>query len=103
MELTIEMIWVLGILALTLYLLVSEIVRVGVAAMLIMVLLGPLALNIAVQASAAGSEGVNPARFALTLTLAASNSFLMPTHQANALIMGPAGDRVADFLRAEGS
>ena len=62
--LTIEMIWVLGILALTLYLLVSEIVRVGVAAMLIMVLLGPLALNIAVQASAAGSEGVNPARFA---------------------------------------
>ncbi len=66
------------------------------------VLLVPLAVNIATQATAAGIEGVNPAVFALTVALATSNSFLIPTHQVNALIMGPAGYRVKDFLRAGG-
>ena len=66
------------------------------------VLLVPLAVNIAVQATAAGVEGVNPAVFALTVALATSNSFLIPTHQVNALIMGPAGYGVKDFLRAGG-
>lgn len=66
------------------------------------VLLVPLAVNIAVQATAAGVEGVNPAVFALTVALATSNSFLIPTHQVNALIMGPAGYRVKDFLKAGG-
>ncbi|MFA5626631.1 MAG: SLC13 family permease [Thiohalomonadaceae bacterium] len=60
------------------------------------VLLVPLAVNIAVQA------GANPAVFALTVAIATSNSFLIPTHQVNALIMGPAGYRVADFIRAGG-
>ena len=46
------------------------------------VLLVPLAINIALGA------GGNPAVFALTVALAASNSFLIPTHQVNALIMG---------------
>ena len=40
--------------------------------------------------------------FALTVALAASNSFLIPTHQVNALIMGPGGYRVVDFMRAGG-
>ena len=66
------------------------------------VLLVPLAVNIAVQATAAGVDGVSPAVFALTVALATSNSFLIPTHQVNALIMGPAGYRVKDFLRAGG-
>lgn len=66
------------------------------------VLLVPLAVNIAIQASAAGVEGVNPAVFALTVALATSNSFLIPTHQVNALIMGPAGYSVKDFMRAGG-
>ena len=60
------------------------------------VLLVPLAVNIAIGA------GANPAVFALTVAIATSNSFLIPTHQVNALIMGPAGYRVADFLRAGG-
>ena len=38
--------------------------------------------------------------FALTVAIATSNSFLLPTHQVNALIMGPGGYRVLDFLRA---
>ena len=58
------------------------------------VLLVPLAVNIAV------GVGADPAVFALTVALAASNSFLIPTHQVNALIMGPAGYRVPDFMRA---
>jgi di/tricarboxylate transporter len=60
------------------------------------VLLVPLAVNIAIGVDA------NPAVFALTVALATSNSFLIPTHQVNALIMGPAGYRVPDFMRAGG-
>ena len=58
------------------------------------VLLVPLAVNIAVQSHA------DPAMFALTVALATSNSFMLPTHQVNALLMGPGGYRVADYLRA---
>ncbi|MBF0187788.1 MAG: SLC13 family permease, partial [Magnetococcales bacterium] len=60
------------------------------------VLLVPLAVNIAVGA------GADPAVFALTVAIATSNSFLIPTHQVNALIMGPAGYRVPDFMKAGG-
>lgn len=60
------------------------------------VLLVPLAVNIAL------GSGADPAVFALTVAIATSNSFLIPTHQVNALIMGPAGYRVPDFLRAGG-
>ncbi|MBT5032009.1 MAG: SLC13 family permease [Proteobacteria bacterium] len=60
------------------------------------VLLVPIAIQIAL------GVGANPAMFALTVALCTSNSFLIPTHQVNALIMGPAGYRVADFLRAGG-
>ena len=59
------------------------------------VLLVPLAVNIAL-----GVEGADPAVFALTVAIATSNSFLIPTHQVNALIMGPGGYRVPDFLKA---
>jgi len=57
------------------------------------VLLVPLAVSIAVAA------GGNPAIFALTVAISTSNSFLIPTHQVNALIMGPGGYRVVDFIR----
>ena len=58
------------------------------------VLLVPLAVNIAL------GVGANPAVFALTVAIATSNSFLIPTHQVNALIMGPGGYRVPDYIRA---
>ncbi|MDA3869446.1 MAG: SLC13 family permease [Gammaproteobacteria bacterium] len=60
------------------------------------VLLVPLAVNIAV------GVGASPAVFALTVAIATSNSFLIPTHQVNALIMGPGGYRVPDFMKAGG-
>jgi di/tricarboxylate transporter len=58
------------------------------------VLLVPLAVNIAV------GVGADPAIFALTVAIATSNSFILPTHQVNALIMGPGGYRVPDFMKA---
>ncbi len=60
------------------------------------VLLVPLAVNIAV------AVGADPALFALTVAISTSNSFLIPTHQVNALLMGPGGYQVADFMRAGG-
>ncbi|QGX97250.1 SLC13 family permease [Roseovarius faecimaris] len=60
------------------------------------VLLVPLAVSIAVAA------GGNPAIFALTVAISTSNSFIIPTHQVNALIMGPAGYKVTDFIRSGG-
>jgi len=60
------------------------------------VLLVPLAISIAIRA------GADPGIFALTVVLATSNSFLLPTHQVNALIMGPGQYKVADFFRAGG-
>jgi di/tricarboxylate transporter len=58
------------------------------------VLLVPLAIQMAL------GVGADPAIFALTIALATSNSFLLPTHQVNALIMGPAGYKVKDFMKA---
>ncbi|MCG6942204.1 MAG: SLC13 family permease [Thiohalocapsa sp.] len=60
------------------------------------VLLVPLAVNIAY------GIGASPAVFALTVAIATSNSFLIPTHQVNALIMGPGGYRVPDYMKAGG-
>ena len=60
------------------------------------VLLVPIAMRLAVQIDA------DPAVFALTVALATSNSFLLPTHQVNALIMGPAGYRNIDYVRVGG-
>jgi len=58
------------------------------------VLLVPLAVNIAL------GIGANPAVFALTVAIATSNAFLIPTHQVSALIMGPGGYSVPDFMKA---
>ena len=60
------------------------------------ILLVPIAVNIAIQV------GADPAVYALTVAIATSNSFLIPTHQVNALIMGPGGYKVADFIKAGG-
>ena len=58
------------------------------------VLLVPLAVNIAVNV------GADPAMYALIVALSTSNSFVLPTHQVNALIMGAGGYSTADFIRA---
>ena len=57
------------------------------------VLLVPLATDMAVNI------GADPRLAALAVALAASNSFLLPTHQVNALYMGPGGYGSMDFVR----
>ncbi len=56
-------------------------------------ILVPIAISIAV------TTGANPAMYALIVALSTSNAFILPTHQVNALIIGPGGYRVADFVR----
>jgi di/tricarboxylate transporter len=57
-------------------------------------ILVPIAVSIAI------ATGANPTMYALIVALSTSNAFILPTHQVNALIMGPGGYRVADFVRA---
>ena len=58
------------------------------------VLLVPLVVDLA------GRIGADPRLAALVVGLAASNAFLLPTHQVNALYMGPGGYSSRDFLKA---
>ncbi len=58
------------------------------------VLLVPLAINMALGA------GADPRIAALTVAVAASNTFVLPTHQVNAYIMGPGGYRTVDYIKA---
>lgn len=58
------------------------------------VLLVPIAINLAV------ASGADPAMFALTVAISTSNSFILPTNQVNALLIGPGGYHVGDFVKA---
>ena len=58
------------------------------------VLLVPLCMNMALSA------GIDPQIAALTVGVAASNTFVLPTHQVNALIMRPGGYTPADYVKA---
>jgi di/tricarboxylate transporter len=58
------------------------------------VLLVPLCMNMAVMA------GGDPRMAALVVGLSASNTFVLPTHQVNALVMRPGGYRTVDYARA---
>ena len=58
------------------------------------VLLVPLVVNLAIAANA------DPRMAALVVGLATSNSFILPTHQVNALYMGPGHYRSVDFMKA---
>jgi di/tricarboxylate transporter len=58
------------------------------------VLMVPLSMNMAAAA------GVDPRIAALTVAVAASNTFILPTHQVNALVMRPGGFHILDYVRA---
>ncbi|MBW1743725.1 MAG: anion permease, partial [Deltaproteobacteria bacterium] len=58
------------------------------------VLLVPLCMNMAVMA------GGDPRMAALVVGISASNTFVLPTHQVNALIMRPGGYRTIDYAKA---
>ena len=46
--------------------------------------------------------GINPRGLALLVGVCASNSFVLPTHQVNALLMTPGGYHNKDYLKAGG-
>jgi di/tricarboxylate transporter len=58
------------------------------------VLMIPLAMNMA------ATVGTDPVVAALVVAVSASNTFILPTHQVNALIMRPGGYRTKDYMRA---
>ena len=58
------------------------------------VLLVPLCMNLAAMA------GGDPRMAALVVALSASNTFMLPTHQVNALVMRPGGYRAVDYAKA---
>ena len=60
------------------------------------VLLAPLAMDVAALTD------LPPRAFALLVGVCVANSFLLPTHQVNALLMGPGGYHNRDYLRAGG-
>ena len=60
------------------------------------VLLAPLVMIVGDEA------GVDGRALALLVAVCASNSFVLPTHQVNALFMSPGGYRNADYIRAGG-
>ena len=57
------------------------------------VLLVPLILIMA------ESFNINPRGLALLVAISASNSFIIPTHQVNAYIMGPGNYKTSDYLK----
>lgn len=61
------------------------------------IVLVPVAIELAIHV------GADPRVYALIVAVAASNSFLMPTQQANALIAGPGGYQAKDFIKVGGS
>ena len=60
------------------------------------VLLVPLSIDMAMEI------GADPRLSALVVGVSASNTFIIPTHQVNALIMRPGGYRTIDYVRAGG-
>ncbi len=58
------------------------------------VLMVPLAMNMA------GTAGADPRIAALVVAVACSNTFILPTHQVNALVMRPGGYRTIDYFKA---
>ncbi len=58
------------------------------------VLMVPLAMNMA------ANIGTSPVIAAMVVALSASNTFILPTHQVNALIMRPGGYRTKDYMKA---
>jgi di/tricarboxylate transporter len=54
----------------------------------------PLAMNMGLQI------GADPRIMALTVAVAASNTFILPTHQVNALVMRPGGYKTIDYMKA---
>jgi di/tricarboxylate transporter len=70
---------------------IFSLIMSNVAATVLMV---PLVLEMA------GIGGLSAQALVLQVGLCAANSFILPTHHVNALLMTPGGYRVSDYLKA---
>lgn len=66
---------------------------------LIMSNVGATTILVPIAISLALATNGNPMMYALIIGLSTSNAFIIPTHQVNALIMGPGGYSVKDYVR----
>jgi di/tricarboxylate transporter len=63
---------------------------------------GACALLVPLGISLASQIGIDPRVAAIVVGIGVSNSFLLPTHQVNALYMGPGGYRTTDYIKIGG-
>ena len=63
---------------------------------------GALTLLLPLGISIASQIGVDPRVAAVVVGLGVSNAFILPTHQVNALYMGPGGYRTRDYIKIGG-
>ena len=63
---------------------------------------GACTLLIPLGISIANQIGVDPRVAAIVVGLGVSNSFILPTHQVNALYMGPGEYRTKDYIKVGG-
>lgn len=66
---------------------------------LIMTNVGAAVVLVPIAIHVAQSMGADPRTFAIVTAIATSNSFLLPTHQVNALITGAGCYQVKDFMK----
>ena len=64
---------------------------------------GACTLLVPLGAAMAMQIGIDPRTAAIVVGLGVSNSFLLPTHQVNALYMGPGGYRTKDYMKIGGA
>lgn len=64
--------------------------------------IGATVLMVPIAIDLASNVGADPRIFALAVAIASSNTFIIPTHQVNALIVGPGNYSMQDFIRIGG-
>jgi di/tricarboxylate transporter len=63
---------------------------------------GACALLVPLGISLANQIGIDPRVAAIVVGIGVSNSFILPTHQVNALYMGPGEYRSKDYIKIGG-
>ena len=82
------------LLLLTVFAVITSIFTLIVSNIVTAVLMIPLAMHMAVIC------GADPRLAALVVAIACSNSFILPTHQVNSLVLQPGGYRTMDYFKA---
>jgi di/tricarboxylate transporter len=88
--------------SLTPLLLLSVLAVMSGAFCLVISNVGACTLLVPLGVSMASQIGIDPRVAAIVVGLGVSNSFLLPTHQVNALYMGPGDYRTKDYMKIGG-